>query len=138
MFICERKQTTFIIDKLVNFKNTCIARHPFCVWNPMFNIRKCSVKFEKQCSGGQEQKCETVTDTINEQQCQTQMERKCDTVTGLHLEIHQTNDIFLMTEEVCNVVTEQSCRQVNDQKCSVRLVQTAAPSITNTDPAGDL
>ena len=50
----------------------------------MFDIRKCSVKFEKQCSGGQEQKCETVTDTINEQQCQTQMERKCENVNGLY------------------------------------------------------
>ena len=46
--------------------------------------RKCSVKFEKQCSGGAEQKCATVTDTINEQQCQTQMERKCENVNGLY------------------------------------------------------
>ena len=42
--------------------------------------RRCSVTYSKSCSPNKEQKCGSVTDTINEQTCQSNTERKCSTV----------------------------------------------------------
>ena len=44
------------------------------------NDQKCSVTFEKECGGGQEQKCTTVTETVNEEQCQDQNEQVLSSV----------------------------------------------------------
>ena len=67
--------------------------------------QRCHIVYEKECRRENEQKCQTVTETITQQQCQTINEKVCNTI----------NDQQCKT--VSETVNEQQCTTVNEQQC---------------------
>lgn len=63
-----------------------------------------------------EQKCSTVTDTVNEKKCDTVNEEKCDTVNERKCE--------KVSRQKCDTVVEKQCKNVQDQVPVLTLIRT--------------